>query len=311
MEKKKVIAAALVLLMALIVVWMCLKTKEVSFSEGFVEENTLNKMRYPEESTQDLLSYTNQKEEEITLSISRNGEVLLENKTTKENKTIDLNDEKAVSLAMREVCANESPDYIYILTEKNNVYESKANESILTFTKVYEGKKDDSVSLIHLNGLDEFSTCYLSEVYLKVNDKVMDFNKKAYEDIITSRDIIVGENGTLRYLYNGNISFTFDNKKTVVLKNDKKENIEFILIGKYENKTYLLDKDGNEYIIEKELYDYFTEKDFNEVLNPSEKHQEFKIAKKDNTYEIIFDKKDKKIVESEENNNIFTEVRTK
>ncbi len=325
MNKKIVMISLLGLLLIFCAVFIMkqapkdLKTEEsiVTLSLGFEEIDFKNQNLYKNQETL----------KEIQFFLSQNNEAINSAKVLEDGTLeIQINNEKPFIIAIEgENIIGISSDwgcgdinvikYLYVLTENNNVYKSALiynkeqdsynNNSLKKeFEKIFDGSdiKKDKVSLVRLNSENKFSTCLeFIEVYLKISDKVVDFNGKDYKEVIPNRAFIIGDKDTLIYEFSGIIK-----TKHKVIKNTNNEPIEFIICSS--DGTYLIDKDENEYILEKNIYDLMNDDSFNGVVIPSNKIKISKIGKKGLNYEFIFDNNTKKKIDIDAQWSLFEEI---
>lgn len=318
MKKKTYLITTVILgLLSIILIIVGMEHKKYTLTEGYVEVNLNKNIIYPESKNLTFLSFFYNKK-----SANPNAKATIQDGKLEINDgenilTKEWENEKAISLSSRVECGYNEIPYFYVLTDKKNVYRSPliydektqkfiSNALQGNFTKIFDGsnlKEEDIVSLIRLNGNNEAHSCLFDEVYLKINDKVIDFNGILYEDIISKRDIWFG-NSNINYYFDGTLQI--DETKEYI-KDENGNKIKFMILGIESNKTYFLDEDGREY--------YSEDNEYNMVLNakdgvllPTSQRKVLKIGKKDQNYEIIFEDGTKKQVYSEDKNNRFSVI---
>ncbi|MCI9280059.1 MAG: hypothetical protein HFJ02_04605 [Bacilli bacterium] len=325
MNKKIVMISLLGLLLIFCAIFLTkkapkdLKTEEsmVTLSPGFEEIDFKNQNLYKNQETlKEIEFFSSQKNGDINIAkVLEDGTLEIQIKNEKPF-IISIEGEKIIGISSDWGCGYVNIiRHLYILTENNNVYKSsliynKEQDSYVNnslkkeFEKIFDGSdlKNDKVSLVRLNSENKFSTCLeLIEVYLKIGDKVVDFNGKDYKEVIPNRAFLIGDEDTLIYEFSGIIK-----TKNKVLKNTNNEPIEFIICSG--DGTYLIDKDENEYILEKKIYDLMNDDSFNGVVIPSNKIKILKIGKKGLSYEFIFDNNTKKKINIDAQWSLFEEI---
>lgn len=278
---------------------------KAELSEGYEEINLKELEVYKESPNQTIIEINDPELESISIQDGK-----LKIKSTMKEIEKEIPNETITSIVSDSRCGYQLRSYLYILTNKNNVYKSallrdeKSNILLEGFQeewkKIYEGKEKEQISLIQLSSNIKYTTCGDSDVYLKINGKVTDFSGNPYTEAIPTKTFLIGENGTLKYNYDGILEFETDEGRIMKVKNNEGKEIKALLIGNLNDTTdYLLDEEENEYILKRDLYTEVYEN--NGILNITNKkkilkigRQEYNYEKNGFPYEIIFKNNEKK-----------------
>ena len=326
MKKKKNITIMLLSGVSIVLI-CCLAMKEwvkqVKLTDGFQEINIQERERYTETPNNTSLEINNSDLKSISVEEGK-----LKIKLAKEEIEKTIPEESITSILSDSSCLRTLRSYLYVLTDKKNVYKSEllVQENTYKFLKenvqkewkkVFDGtqlKENDTISFLSLKSDSEFTTCATFDVYLKINDKVMDFSKTPYIEAIRTRTIEITEGGILKYNYDGTIEIETNDGKIQKVQNNEGKEIKALFIGSLNgSQDYILDEEGNEYHLKKDLWTDFVEN--NGVLEIAKKNQILKIGKQDYNYEtkgyryeVIFKNKEKKQIIVEAGHSVFEEI---